>query len=242
MNLSFSIKSSHLYILLLVAVFLIGYLIARVQSLEGQSTTPTQQAALQQNKPSVNNPQNPPAKVDVNVGSLPPLGNKKAKVTLIEFSDFQCQFCRRYSTETFAQIKKEYIDTGKIAYYFRHFPLDFHQAAMPSALAGECANDQGKFWEIHDKIFAEQAKKGDGTIEFTKDDIKLWAKNLGLNTNQFNSCLDTEKYKSKVEKDISDGKSAGVSGTPSFFVNGTNIVGAQPFSAFKTLIDQELAK
>lgn len=95
-------------------------------------------------------------KVSVENGHLPKLGKDGAPVTIIEFSDFECPFCRRYFTETFPQIKKEYVDTGKAAIYYRHFPLSFHPLAQPFALASECANEQGKFWEFHDKIFKEQ--------------------------------------------------------------------------------------
>lgn len=97
----------------------------------------------------------PSAKVEVDNGVLPPLGNPNASVTIIEFSDFECPFCNRFFTETFPQIKKEYIDSGKAVLYYRHFPLQFHPNAVPFALAAECANEQGKFWEMHDKIFEE---------------------------------------------------------------------------------------
>lgn len=92
----------------------------------------------------------------VDTGRLPALGVKNAKVTIVEFADFECPFCKRYFTDTFPQIKKDYIDTGKVVYYYRHFPLGFHPLARPFANASECANEQNKFWEMHDKIFEEQ--------------------------------------------------------------------------------------
>ena len=94
--------------------------------------------------------------VSVDNGHLPALGDKNAKITIVEFSDFECPFCRRYFTETFPQLKKDYIDTGKAVMYYRHFPLAFHPLAQPFAVASECANEQGKFWDYHDKIFKEQ--------------------------------------------------------------------------------------
>lgn len=97
------------------------------------------------------------ARVTVGTGRLPALGNKDAKITIVEFADLECPFCKRYFTETFSQLKKDYIDTGKVAYYYRHFPLDFHPLARPFAQASECANEQGKFWEMHDKIFQEHS-------------------------------------------------------------------------------------
>lgn len=95
-------------------------------------------------------------KASVENGHLPSLGDKNARVTIVEFSDFECPFCRRYFTGTFPQLKKEYIDTGKVIMYYRHYPLPFHPLAQPFANASECANEQGKFWEYHDKIFQEQ--------------------------------------------------------------------------------------
>lgn len=95
-------------------------------------------------------------KVSVDNGHLPSLGDQNAKVTIIEFSDFECPFCRRFFTDTFPQIKKDYIDAGKVVMYYRHYPLPFHPLAQPFAVASECANEQGKFWEFHDKIFKEQ--------------------------------------------------------------------------------------
>lgn len=95
-------------------------------------------------------------RITVDIGRLPALGDKNAKVTIVEFADLECPFCKRYFTDTFPQIKKDYIDKGYVVYYYRHFPLDFHPLAKPFATASECANEQGKFWEMHDKIFNEQ--------------------------------------------------------------------------------------
>ena len=119
----------------------------------------------------------------------------------------------------------------------RDLPLSIHPSAMPAAQATECAEEQGKFWEMHDKIFEEQDKLGRGTVQFSVSDLKRWAGEIGLDTNSFNSCLDSEKYKGEVENDIKDGSLVGVSGTPSIFVNGRLVVGAQPFDVFKSLIE-----
>lgn len=225
-----------LYITLLIAIFLLGYLFARVQMLEKSkglsSETPQTQTGGQA----------PQQKVDVKPGRLPILGKENAKVTMIEFSDFECPFCKRYFDETLSQVIKEYVDTGKVKLYYRHFPLDFHAAAMPSALASECANEQGKFWEYHDKIFAEQDKIAGKTADIITTQLKTWAQELGLNTSRFDSCLDNAKYQVNVDGDLNDGRTAGISGTPTFFINGERIVGAQPFAAFKAVIDEELKK
>ncbi len=171
----------------------------------------------------------------------PMLGNVNAKVTIVEFSDFQCPFCRRFWTETYGQLKKDYIDTGKVRLIYRDFPLlQIHAAAKPSALAAACAQEQGKFWEFHDKINEEQAKKGTGTVEYGIVELKQWAAQIGVKTAQFNQCLDSKKYEARVDKDTADASTFGVSGTPSFFVNGEMLVGAQPYSTFKALIDSKL--
>ncbi len=229
--------------LLLVASFLLGALTTKISYLEkngnNQAAAPTAQAPTQGAQPQA---PAPGVKVEVDKGHLPALGDKNAKVVVVDFSDFECPFCKQYFDQTFGQIKKDYIDTGKVIYYYRHFPLDFHPAAKPAALASECANEQGKFWEFHDLVFKDQAKITGQTPEGTTQALKNFAASLNLNTSQFNSCLDSAKYKANVDKDQQEGATAGVNGTPTFFINGMSLVGAQPYSAFKTIIDQELAK
>jgi len=177
-------------------------------------------------------------KVDVSIDDDPMLGNPKAKITLVEFSDFQCPFCRSFWSGAFQQIKKEYIDTGKVRFVYRDFPLSFHPAALPAAQAAQCAHDQGKFWEMHDKLFEEQARQGTGTVQFSETDIKQWASQIpGLDMNKWTVCVSSGKYISEIDKDTKEGTSYGVSGTPTVFINGKPVVGAQPFSAFKAEID-----
>ena len=172
------------------------------------------------------------------------VGPENAKVEIIEFSDFQCPFCRSFWSGTLSQIKSQYIDAGKsVKFVYRDFPLSFHPMAQKYAEAAECAGDQNKYWEMHDKIFEEQNKFGTGTIgTLTIEDVKRWAKELSLNVSEFNQCLDSGKYAVEVKKDFEDGTKAGVSGTPTFFVNGQTLVGAQPFESFKQIIDEELEK
>ena len=165
----------------------------------------------------------------------PVIGDKNAKVTIIEFSDFECPFCGKFYDDAYKQINEQYIKTGKVKIVFRDFPLSFHPNAHNAAEAAECADEQGKFLEMHDKIFENQKA-------LTKDDLKKYAKDLGLDQSKFDSCLDTGKYKQEVDKDLEDGSKVGVSGTPSFFINGISLTGAQPFEAFKEIIDAELAK
>ncbi|TSC73997.1 MAG: DSBA oxidoreductase [Parcubacteria group bacterium Gr01-1014_44] len=180
--------------------------------------------------------------VEVSADDDPFLGEKKAPVTIIEFSDFQCPFCRSFWKDTLPLIKSTYIDTGKVKFVYRDFPLSFHSGARPAAEAAECAEDQGKYWQMHDKIFNEQDKQGQGTVQFTKEDVVKWASQIGLDMGKFNSCLDSGKYRAEVDKDMADGTAAGVSGTPAFFINGRLVVGAQPFSAFQEAIEAELKK
>ena len=160
-------------------------------------------------------------------------GDKNAPVTIIEFSDYECPFCTRFYTQTLAQIQKEYIDTGKVKFVYRDFPLGFHQNAQKAAEAAECAGEQDKYFDMHDKLF-ENGVTG-GVASF-----KQFAGQIGLNQGDFDNCLDSGEMADEVKKDMADGQSYGVQGTPAFFVNGKLISGAQPFSAFQQAIDAEL--
>ncbi|MBR9678484.1 MAG: DsbA family protein [Nanoarchaeota archaeon] len=176
--------------------------------------------------------------VQVSVDDDPVKGSANAPVTIVEFSDFECPFCARFYEQTMGLIDENYIQTGKVKLVFRDFPLAFHENAQKASEAAECADEQGKFWEYHDSLFENQGEWS--SIGVNK--FKEYAQELGLNTEKFDACLDSGKYASEVQKDLSDGQGYGVSGTPTFFVNGIKIVGAQPYSAFQQLIEQELAK
>jgi len=169
----------------------------------------------------------------------PFIGDENAPVTMVEFSDFQCPFCGRFRSQTFDQIKAKYIDTGKVKFVYRDFPLEsIHPQARPSAEAAECADEQGKFWEYHDKLFEEQQVWASaGSTEFKK-----YATDLGLDTKQFNTCLESGKYKDEVSNDLADATRAGGQGTPHFVIGKTPISGAQPFSSFEAAIEAELKK
>ena len=165
--------------------------------------------------------------------SDPVIGNADAPVTIVEFSDFQCPFCARFYSQTYLTLKEEYVDTGKVKIVFRDFPLGFHPEAEPSAIAAECAHEQGKFWEFHDLIFENQ---GIMSASAYLD----WAEQLSLDMTQFTDCVDSQKYKSEVAKDYNDGGRLGITGTPGFFVNGQLLTGAQPYSVFAAAIEAEL--
>lgn len=227
-----------IFIVVLVAAasFLAGSFWGRSQSLEkqlgtqGGQTTPTPVAQAQ------------PTPTVLGEEALSKIyqsgwakGNKEAKVTIVEFSDFECPYCGRYATETFPQIDKGYIQTGKVRYVFHHYPLPFHQSAQKAAEATECAGEQGKFWEAHDKLFGNQQA-------LSVANLKSYASSLGLRTADFNACLDSGKFEAKVKADLALGTEIGVRGTPAFFINGKLVSGAQPFANFKQIIEEELGK
>ncbi len=171
--------------------------------------------------------------------SVTTLGSPDAPVTIVEFSDFQCPYCERFYTQTFAQLKENYIDTGKVRFVFKDFPLSFHDKATPAALAAECAGEQDKYWDMHDKLFGEQQRWVESGNP--NDAFKEFAKELGLDADQFAECLDSQKYLNEIQADMQEGIAAGVQGTPAFFVNDQFLSGAQPYQVFQKTIDQILA-
>jgi len=173
-----------------------------------------------------------PPRFEVADGGRPARGPAKAPIELIEFSDFQCPFCQR-ANPTVEQVLKTYGD--KIKFVYRHYPLPNHPNARPAAEASACAEAQGKFWEYHDRLFANPSGLSDA-------DLKANAAVLGMDTAKFNTCFDNRQQKAGIDKDIADGEAVGVTGTPAFFVNGRSVEGAQPFEAFKRVIDEELAR
>ena len=164
----------------------------------------------------------------------PYLGKNDAPVTIVEFSDYQCPYCGRFYTETLPQIKSQYIDTGKVKLVFRDFPLSFHPEALPAATAANCADEQGKYWEFHNKVFENQQTMNSASY-------KLWAEELGLDTAKWETCTKDTKIRAEIQKDFNDGTAAGVQGTPAFVINGKAISGAQPFAVFSQVIEAELS-
>lgn len=165
-------------------------------------------------------------------------GAENAPVTIIEWSDFECPFCTRFYQQTLPQIEEEYVATGKVKLIYKDFPLNFHENAQKAAEAGKCALEQGKFWEMHDRIF-------DGNIAGQKptvQNLKAYAAEINLDTAEFNECLDSGRMASKVAAEMREGQQAGVRGTPGFSINGEIVSGAQPFSDFQKVIDAKLAE
>lgn len=230
-----------LVLLLVVAAFLLGVLVTRVQYLEKNVATPQQ--AAQQGVPEQTGPK------EVSVDDDPVLGNKNAPITIVEFVDYECPFCKRFFDETLPQIKKEYIDKGKVKLVMRDLPLSFHQNAHKESQAAECAREQGgdsAYYKYHDEIFRRTISNGTG---LALDQLQVIANDIGFNGSALQTCLDSEKYKAEVDRDLADASSYGASGTPTFFIGksdpsgtftGTKLVGAQGFDAFKTIIDEAL--
>lgn len=179
----------------------------------------------------------------VSVDDDPVLGNANAKVTIIEFGDYQCPSCRLFWREIEPRLKKEYVDTGKVKLVFRDFPIkEIHPDATAAAMAAQCAADQGKYWEYHDRIFREQDKGTDDVVRFKAADLKKWGAAIRLDAAAFNACVDSARYQDEVAKDYADGIAVGIQGTPTFFINGRFVGGAQSFPVFKKIIDEELAR
>jgi protein-disulfide isomerase len=174
----------------------------------------------------------PSGKVEIEVGGAPSKGPKNAKVTIVTFSDFQCPFCSRVNP-TMEEIEKTY--KGKVRIAFKHLPLPFHDNAQVAAEAALAAHAQGKFWEMHDKLFANQ-----GALD--RASLETYAKDLGLNVAQFKAALDSGKYADYVKQDAALASRVGANGTPAFFINGKLLSGAQPFPAFKQMIDEALTQ
>jgi protein-disulfide isomerase len=172
-----------------------------------------------------------PARVEV-AATGPAKGPENAPVTIVEFSDFQCPYCARL-IPTLEQVKQQYGD--KVRIVFRQFPLNFHQFAQKAAEASLCANEQGKFWELHDAMFQNQQN-------LAVEQLKAKAAELGVNAEQFNSCLDNGKYAAQVKSDLDDGTKAGVNGTPAMFINGRFLSGAVPITEVTKIIDDELQR
>jgi protein-disulfide isomerase len=172
-------------------------------------------------------------RVDVKADGAPVKGKADAPVTIVEFTDFHCPFCKRV-LPTLDELESRYGD--KIRIVFRDFPIDsLHPEARKGHEAARCANEQGKFWPFHDKIFANAPK-------VSVDDLKAYAKQVDMDVEAFERCFASGKYRTAVEKDIDDGKSVGVTGTPAFIINGRTITGARSLDFFTQVIDEELAR
>ncbi len=203
-------------------------------------TAPVPQPVQQPSQPNV------PQIFQISLDDDPVKGDPNAPVTVVEFSDFQCPFCSRFFVQTLPQLQETYIDTGKVKLVYRDLPLDnLHPNARPAAIAAECADEQGKFWDYHDVLFSKQAEWGGQSSDAVSETFQTYASDLGLESASFESCLSSSEISDEVNDDFVDATLYGATGTPTFFVGNEEdgfikIVGAQPFNAFKAIIDSQL--
>jgi protein-disulfide isomerase len=172
-------------------------------------------------------------KAQISIQGAYAMGSKDAPLTIVEFTDFQCPYCQRFHVNTFAELKRDYIDTGKVRFVSRDLPLDFHPNAMQAAEAGRCAGEQGQFWAMRDRMNANPDKLDMGSLV-------SWAQDLKMNVNGFRACVEGQKYKNAIQSDIQMAQKIGANGTPSFVVgkstpdgvDGELVVGALPYQLF----------
>jgi protein-disulfide isomerase len=180
-----------------------------------------------------------PVKAALKIEGGPFLGSKDAPITIVEYTDAQCPFCRQFHLTTFEDLRKKHIDTGKVRFYSRDLPLDFHANAMSAAEAGRCAGEQNRYWELRDRLI-ENANR------LARPDIDGYAQTLGLDMAKFKACMDSGKHRAAIQQDIAEAGRLGVNGTPSFVigkstpegVDGVLLVGARPLAAFEAVMKQ----
>ncbi len=234
---TFTIKRTYLYVALaLVIGFGGGFGVAR--AFLTSDSTPVQETApaltRQPSAVAAPAPTPQPAVVQVSTEGRPYQGPEDAPVTMVEFTDYQCPFCSRHFRETMPQLVSQYGD--EVKYVVLNFPLsNIHPFAQKAAEAAECAYDQGEFWQYHDLLFENQS-----ALDTTS--LKKYAVGLGLDVDSFNTCLDSGEKAQQVQSDLQAGQTAGVRGTPTFFINGQRLVGALPLNRFQTVIDGELTR
>jgi protein-disulfide isomerase len=231
-------KLSHFYSVLVVLAFAVGILVGYVAWGRDVPTTVVVPAAAAQQPsgavaeaPVTQEPQF--TRYDIPTEGYPSLGPDDAKITIVEFSDFQCPYCRRFHAETYKPLLDAY--PGQIRFVYRNLPLPatMHPDAMSAAIASLCANDQNVYWEYHDKLFSSETLGEKTYIQYAAD--------LGLNVEEFTACLSSGKHDKFIQQDTDFSSNLGIQSTPTFFINGLALVGAQPLSSFKQIIDKELA-
>jgi protein-disulfide isomerase len=227
-------KRSHFYSVLVVLAFAVGALAGvaweRYRNTNAVAANPqTQTAGEVVTAPTT---QAQYIRYDIPTEGYPSLGPDDAPITIVEFSDFQCPFCRRFHDETYQDLLNAY--PGQIRFVYRNLPLtSIHPAAMPAAVASLCANDQGVYWEYHEKLFSSETLDEATYIQYATD--------LGIDVDKFTACLSDGSHDEFIQQDMDFALDLGVQSTPTFFINGLAIVGAQPLTNFTQLIDQELA-
>ena len=229
--------------LLVVSIFTQGFGIVKAECPDGVNATecpetPQADTNSGENNTETSEPELP--QLTVEFGSYPPLGDESAPVAMVEFTEFQCPYCARHYSQTEAQLKINYIDSGKLKLYFRDYPLppQYHPQAGIAAIAGRCANDQGKFWEMHDKLFdTRELWSGNSEADSL---FKEYAIELGLDNETFSSCYDNQSHAEEIVADLEAGQSYGVGGTPaSFLIIPKSKVDAQSFESACDSLNEE---
>lgn len=225
-------KRSHFYSVLTVFAFTAGVLLGYVVwGFDSASKIPV--VAAQAGGPVVEAPVTQvPQRYEVASEGFPSIGPANAPITIVEFSDYQCPYCRRWHEQVYEQLLNAY--PGKIRMVYRHLPLtSIHPDAFPAAEAAMCAGEQNAYWTFHEKLFSSDAL---GSSVYAR-----YAEELGLDMDTFQSCISERRYQEAVQADLDFAVNLGVRSTPTFFINGLAIVGAQPLDIFKQVIDKELA-
>jgi protein-disulfide isomerase len=230
---TFTFKATDFYRVLVVLAFFGGILIGYM--VWGRTST-SQAVAAQPSGPVVEAPVDTPAaqfvRYTIPTEGFPSIGPANAPITIVEFSDFECPFCRQWQQQTYQPLLAAY--PGKIRLVYRDFPLTgIHPDAFPAAEAAQCANAQNAFWPYHDKLFSSE-NLGDSVY-------KQYAQDLSLDLTKFNDCLTNHTFQAYVQANSDFAAKTGVNSTPTFFINGLAVIGAQPLSVFKQVIDKELA-
>lgn len=231
---NFSFKRSHFYAVMTVFAFaagiLFGYVVWGFDSGKEIPVAAAQAAGPVIEAPVTEEPQF--VRYDVAHDGFPSIGPENAPITIVEFSDYQCPYCTRWHEQVYGPLLNAY--PGKIRLVYRHFPLtSIHPDAFSAAEAAMCAGDQNAYWQFHEKLFSSNA--------LGSDVYSQYAQELGLDTAAFESCITEQKFKETVQADLDFAVNLGVRSTPTFFINGLAIVGAQPLDVFKQVIDKELA-
>lgn len=186
-------------------------------------------------------------RIFISLSDDPVKGNPNAPVTIVEFSDFQCPFCARFFDQTLPQIQKDYIDSGKVKLVFRDFPIEsIHANAKAASIAAECADEQDMFWQYHDKLFEGQTQWARLSAIDAANTFKQYATELGLSSENFDTCFTSTKYSDEIREDFQNGANYGVTGTPAFFIGNDKdgyvmLIGAKPYASFQQVIDNELS-
>ncbi len=226
-----------------LAAFLAGYVFANETADPEKITVQESPQILE--KTSSQSPSQGPLQLPkiISYDDDPMMGNPDAQFTIVEFSDFQCPFCAKFHSETLPLLMQNYINNGKVNLVFRDFPIEStHPSAVPAAHASECADDQGKFWEMHDMIFENQVIWKNMDPLQSLDLFKKYSIEIGIDADMYDSCMSSARHIDEIKEDLEDGRKYGVTGTPGFFVGNekvgfTKIIGAQPFSSFQRVID-----